>query len=69
MENILIAIISGLFVAIPSVFATISTNKRSNDLIKYQIEELTDKVHKHNNLIDRMYKIEARVTLLEEEKK
>lgn len=69
MTEIIIAIISGLCVAIPSIIATISSNKKSNDLVIYRIDELDKKVHEHNNLIDRMYKIENRVTLLEDELK
>lgn len=69
METIITAIISGLCVAVPSIVATISANKRSNDLVIYRINELDQKVHEHNNLIDRMYKVENRVTLLEENKK
>ena len=34
--------------------------------LEYKVQELTEHVNKHNNLIDRMYKIENRVTLLEE---
>ena len=66
METIITAIISGLCVAIPSIIATISANKRKNDLVLYRINELDKKVHEHNNLIDRMYKIENRVTILED---
>ena len=69
MKEIIIAIISGLCVAIPSIIATVSANKKSNDLVIYRIDELDEKVHQHNNLIDRMYKVENRVTILEENKK
>ena len=67
MEAIITAVISGLCVAIPSIIATISSNKRSNDLVIYRINELDKEVHEHNNLIDRMYKVENRVTLLADE--
>lgn len=67
--EIIVALISGLCVAIPSIIATISANKKNNDLVLFRINELDQKVHEHNNLIDRMYKVENRVTLLEEEKK
>lgn len=66
MQGIIVAIISGLCVAIPSVIATISSNKRNNDLILFRINELDQRVSAHNNLIDRMYKIESRVTLIED---
>ena len=67
MTEIIIAIISGLCVAVPSIITTISSNKKSNDLILYRINKLDEIVHEHNNLIDRMYKVESRVTLLEDE--
>lgn len=69
MEQIIVAVISGLCVAIPSIIATISSNKKNNDLVLYRIGELDQKVHEHNNLIDRMYKVENRVTLLEDKTK
>lgn len=69
MEGILTAVISGLCVAVPSIVATILANKRNNDLVLYRINELDQKVHEHNQLIDRMYRVESRVTILEENKK
>lgn len=39
----------------------------SNRLIKYRVDQLEKKVDKHNNLIDRMYKAESSIELLEEE--
>jgi len=69
MNNIIIAIIGGLCTAIPSIIATISANKRNHDLIDYKINQLTEHVIQHNGLIDRMYKVENRVTLLEEKEK
>ena len=68
MEVIITAIISGLCVAVPSIIATVVANRKSTALLEYKVDELTDHVNKHNNLIDRMYKIENRVTLLEERK-
>lgn len=69
MTEIIVAVISGLCVAIPSIIATILSNKKNNDLVIYRIDELEKKVHKHNNLIDRMYEAEKRIALLEDEKK
>ena len=73
-SEIIIAIISGLCVAIPSLVATILSNRANNkkseetkNLTIYRIDQLEKKVDKHNNLIDRMYKIENRVTLIEDE--
>lgn len=68
MEVIITAIISGISVAVPSVIATVMSNRKSTTILEYKVKELTEHVNKHNNLIDRMYKIENRVTLLEEGK-
>lgn len=69
MVNIITAIISGVCVAIPTIIATVLANNKSQAVLEYRIKELDEKVHEHNNLIDRMYKIENRVTLLEEREK
>lgn len=63
------SLITGLSVAIPSIIATILTNRKSNALLTYRIDQLEIEQKKHNNLIDRMYKVESRVTLLEDEMK
>lgn len=68
MQVIIVAIISGLFTAIPSVIATLTSNRKTISILEYKVEELTKHVNQHNNLIDRMYKVENRVTLLEEGK-
>ena len=68
-EAIVIALISGLCVAIPSIIATLSSNRKNYNLMNYRMNQLEEKVTKHNNLIDRMYKVEMRVTLLEDEQK
>lgn len=64
---IVVAIISGLSVAVPSIITTILSNKKNNDLVIYRINKLDEKVHEHNNLIDRMYKVENRLSLIEDE--
>lgn len=37
----------------------------ANKLVNYQLQELKEEVKKHNCLIDRMYKVEGRVLVLE----
>lgn len=65
-EAIIIAIISGLFASIPSVVANISSNKKTSAIMEYKIDTLDKKVHEHNNLIERTYKCEERLSVLEE---
>ena len=62
-----VAVVSGLCVAVPSVIATITANIKSSAITDFKIEELTKKVNAHNNLIDRMYHVETRVTVIEDE--
>ena len=66
MEIIVTSVISGLCVAIPSIIATVTANRKDNALVKYRIDELDIKVNKHNNLIERTYKIEERLSIIEE---
>jgi hypothetical protein len=55
MDNtIIVALISGLCVGVPSVIATMMSNNKNNALINYRIDELTKKVEKHNNVVERM---------------
>ncbi len=42
-------------------------NNKTIALIDYRLTELTDKVNKHNNVIERTYKLEE-LTALQEEK-
>lgn len=77
MDNqITVAIISGLCVALPSIIATISTMNRNNaiqdeklKLITEQMVKLTDKVEQHNNYGIEIPQIKVRVSHLEEEVK
>lgn len=64
-----VAIITGLSVAVPSILTTILSNRKNNTIIQMKIDNLEQKVNKHNNLIDRMYKIEERVAILEEKER
>ncbi len=63
------ALISGLCVAVPSILATVLTNKKGYTLMGYKIEQLEKKVSEHNNLVVRMYEAEKKIALLEDEVK
>ena len=62
-ETIVVALISLAGTAIGSVAGILAANK----LTTYRIEQLEIKVDKHNNLIDRTYKLEARMDEAEHE--
>lgn len=56
--EIVVALISGLCVGIPSVIATVSSNKKTTSLITYRIERLEEKTEKHNQVMERQFKLE-----------
>ena len=62
-ERIIVAIIGVLGTFAGSFF----TNRKSMALIIYRLEQLEKKVNKHNNLIDRMYKAETNIEVIQEE--
>lgn len=63
METIIVAIIA----LIGTISSGILSAIISNNLMKYRVEQLEKKVDKHNNLIDRMYKAESNIKLIQEE--
>ena len=64
-SEIVVALLSLVGTGIGTLGGILTTQK----LVTYRLQKLEEKVDKHNNLIDRMYKIETRVTLLEDEMK
>lgn len=54
-------IIVGLFSFFASVIGTFGGILVSGKLTNYRIEQLEEKVNRHNNLIERMYKVEDSV--------
>lgn len=61
-STIFIAILSLVGTCIGSLAGILTANK----LVNYRLSQLEDKVSKHNNLIERMYSVESRVTLIED---
>lgn len=60
--EIIVAILSLIGTAVGSLAGILTANK----LIMYRIEQLEKKVEKHNNLIERTFKIEEGVAILDE---
>jgi hypothetical protein len=74
--TILTAVISASIPAIGSIIVTVISNKamlkkthESNTenwkLVEYRIGQLEEKVNKHNNLIERTYRLESKVDAIE----
>lgn len=56
-ENIITALIG----IVPAIFVAIVSIVSNNQIVKVKIEELEKKVDKHNQLIERTYKVERDV--------
>lgn len=54
-------------VSVITLIGTILTVYGGNKLTAYRIEQLEKRVNKHNNLIERTFKIEERLTCDEEQ--
>lgn len=74
MNEIIVAVISGLCVAIPSIYTTLKSSKANNELIEYKIGDLkedvkvlSDRVQSHNNYGIRITKIEENMNIIKEE--
>lgn len=61
-ETIIVALLSLAGTLAGSFFA----QRKSSALIAYRLEELEQKVQAHNNLVERMYKVEERTEIQEE---
>lgn len=62
-------IIGALITAVGSVVCQLIIASNSKNLIEYKIDELTERVDKHNNLIERTYKLEEKAELFDEKMK
>ena len=61
MDNtVVVALIALLGTAFGSVAGILTANR----LVVYRIEQLEAKVSKHNNLVERMYKLENQVEMI-----
>lgn len=59
-------VIVGILSLCGTLIGTIGGIMTTSKLTNYRLQQLESAVSKHNTLIDRMYKVENRVTLLED---
>ena len=67
METIIAASITGLITLAVCMVNNHYQNNSTRNLIEYRLKKLEDKVDKHNNVVERTYKLEE-LTALQEEK-
>ena len=74
-DVIWVAVITGVLSALGSIITVIGTTRASTAktrediaVIKNEIKTLSERQAKHNNLIERMYKVEAQIAAMKEGK-
>lgn len=67
MEAIISAGITGLITLVVCLINNKYQSDSTKKLIEYKIDELTKKVEKHNNVIERVYRLEQRDAVHEEQ--
>lgn len=71
MENLIgsaiPAIISAAGAVVACVINSYFQSNATRNLIEYKISELTKRVEKHNNVVERMYKVEETQKVMEEQ--
>jgi len=65
LNDIAIAIVSAVITGLFSLWGVYAANRKSQALIAYRLEQLEKKVNKHNELVERTYKLEGEVSELQ----
>ena len=65
MSDLLSVLGAPLISAGAAIIVSAIQNRKTVNLIEYKLEELTKKVEKHNNVIERTFQLEGDVKVLE----
>lgn len=61
------AIIVGVLALAGTLIGSMLSNNKTQALVIYRLQQLEEKVNKHNNLVDRMYKMEEKQMVMDEQ--
>lgn len=67
METIISGVISAIAAIVVCVINQTTQARKTEALITYKLDELTKRVDKHNNVIERTYKLEELTAVQEEQ--
>ena len=67
METIISACISAAVTLVVCVISNRSQSEKTRALREYKLEELTKRVDKHNNVVERTYALEEKMSVHEEQ--
>lgn len=66
METIISACISAAVTLLVCMINNHGQQKKTRTLMEYKLDELTKRVDKHNNIVERTFQLEEKITLHEE---
>lgn len=66
-ETSIVAIVVAILSLIGSLVGSFLAQRKTTALVAYRLEQLEKKVDKHNNVVERMYKLEERQTVSEQD--
>lgn len=67
METIISSCISAAVTLLVCVISNHSQAEKTRNLMEYKLEELTKRVDKHNNVVERTYSLEQKMVVQEEQ--
>lgn len=67
METIISSVIAAAVTLLVCIINNSQQAARTRNLLDYKLEELTKRVDKHNNVIERTYELEKRTDIQEEQ--
>lgn len=67
METIVAALGAAALSAAAAIIVGVIQHRKSQALIEYKLDELTRRVEKHNNLIERVYELEKNYGIMQTE--
>lgn len=67
METIVSSYISAAVTLIVCLISNHSQSEKNRALMEYKLEELTKRVDKHNNVVERTYSLEQKIGVQEEQ--
>lgn len=66
MNDLISVLGAPLISAGAAIIVSAIQNRKTVNLIEYKLEELTKRVEKHNSVIERTYKLESKVAVVEQ---
>lgn len=66
-DVVLVAIISGICTAVPTILLNVANNSKTKALISYRLDQIEQKQEKHNCFIERLYEVEKQTCVQREQ--